>query len=139
SSYVNATIRPLALIRQHSRRRHEPESDVYRARLATYKAASVELSETRSIIHPQPIDLGRREFCGDCSHAPVNVVAAMTCGIFLQLQDNVVFPLLGKNGRIDRPTRARPVARREGREIAAALAAVERRAQAGGGWRADRR
>src|SRR5262245_55762217 len=110
SSYVNATIRPLALIRQHSRRRHEPESDVYRARPATNKAASVELSETRSIIHPQPIDLGRRERCGGCSHAPINVVAAMACGMVLQVQDHALCPFLGKNGRLDRTTGARPMA-----------------------------
>src|SRR5262245_47322417 len=87
-------------------------SDVYRERLATNKAsqASVELSETRSLIPRQSLDLGRRKFCGDCSHAPINVIATMTGSILLQLQDDVVFPLLGKDRGLNRTTGARPVA-----------------------------
>src|SRR5262249_15928299 len=62
----------------------------------------VRLSETGAIVDRQSVDLGPRKFCGDCPHAPVHIVAPITRGIRLELQDEVFLPLLGKNGGLDR-------------------------------------
>ena len=56
--------------------------------------AALKLSEAGAIVGGQSIDLGRRQPRGDRSHAPVDIVAAITGGIHLELRDEVVPPLL---------------------------------------------
>src|SRR5262249_42690884 len=74
-------------------------------RQLTHGEGGLKLSETGSIVYRQAIDLGRRKLVGDCSDAPINVIAVITRGIGLQLQDDVFFALLGKNRGLNRTAR----------------------------------
>src|SRR5262249_57634403 len=86
---------------------------------------SVQLPEAVSIVGCQTIDLGRREPRGDRSHSPIDVIAAVTGGIHLQLQDEVIPTLLGQNGGLDGAAGAGPVARRAGWDVAAGIAPLD--------------
>ena len=80
------------------------------------------LPESRPIIFRQSLDLDRRQPRGDGSHAPVDIVAALACGIHLELQGNVFLSLLGQNRGLDRTARAGPMTRGAGRDVAAGIA-----------------
>src|SRR5277367_4166441 len=98
-----------------------------------------ELSKTGSIVGRQSVNLGRRKLRGDRSHAPIDIVTAITRGIHLQLQGEVIPSLLGENGSLDRAARARPVARSAGRDVAAGVAEFDQVHDGRGGFSERRR
>ena len=91
------------------------------------------LLKSGPVIGSQAINLRLRQFRGDNSHSSIDIIAPLARGIHLQLQDNVLLHLLGKNGRFDRTARARPMTRRARRNVAAR----DRQARPGARWRRD--
>src|SRR6516164_2957837 len=67
------------------------------------------LSETRPIICRQAVDLTISQLYGDGAHSAVNVIATLPGREHFELGGQVFFPLLGKDGCIDRPANAVPM------------------------------